>query len=59
MNPEDKAQLDHPAESMGHLADMTDMLYGQGRHATHTREQVGRCVYCSCGIRVQGRLPKS
>jgi hypothetical protein len=32
------------------------LLAGTGAHAGHTREQVGRCVYCSCGDRVQGRM---
>lgn len=35
---------------------MIDVLTGEGAHAGHTREQVGRCVYCSCGARVQGRM---
>lgn len=40
------------------LNDLYDMFNGTGRHAEHTQEQVGRCVYCSCGLRVQGQLPK-
>lgn len=40
------------------LQDIYDMLHGYGRHEGHTREQVGRCVYCSCGLRVQGYLAK-
>jgi len=39
------------------LHDMADMLDGVGRHATHTQRQLGRCVVCDCGTRVQGRLP--
>lgn len=38
------------------LADLADLLRGTGEHAQHTRQQVGRCVYCSCGQRYQGRL---
>jgi len=38
------------------MRDMVDMLTGTGIHVDHTREQIGRCVYCSCGARVQGRL---
>jgi hypothetical protein len=37
--------------------DVADMLNGEGRHAGHQQKQVGRCVYCSCGLRVQGKLP--
>lgn len=37
------------------LQDMANMLMGIGRHATHTRQQAGRCVTCSCGLRVQGQ----
>lgn len=40
------------------LNDLYDMLNGTGRHAEHTQSQVGRCVVCSCGLRVQGTLPK-
>lgn len=40
------------------LNDLYDMFNGAGRHAEHTQRQVGRCVHCSCGARVQGRLPK-
>ncbi len=40
------------------LQDMADMMNGEGGHKDHTQEQVGRCVYCSCGMRVQGTLPK-
>ncbi len=37
------------------LADMADMLEGAGRHTDHTRRQAGRCAYCSCGMRAQGK----
>jgi hypothetical protein len=33
-----------------------EVLTGSGAHADHGREQVGRCVHCSCGTRVQGRI---
>jgi hypothetical protein len=38
-----------------HMARLDDLLAGTGEHEGHTREQVGRCVYCSCGQRIQGR----
>lgn len=38
------------------LGDLYEVLTGSGAHADHTREQVGSCVHCSCGTRVQGRL---
>lgn len=38
------------------LADLAGVLDGTGAHAEHERKQVGRCVYCSCGARVQGRM---
>ena len=41
-----------------YLSDLYDMLNGTGKHAEHTQSQVGRCVYCSCGLRVQAKLPK-
>ncbi|HEX8866697.1 MAG TPA: hypothetical protein VF821_13660 [Lentzea sp.] len=34
-----------------------EVANGTGRHEGHTLKQVGRCVYCSCGFRYQGRLP--
>lgn len=47
-------------EQLGHignfLTDVDDMLTGKARHEGHTREQHGRCIFCSCGMRVQGRL---
>lgn len=36
-----------------------DVLDGRGEHAHHERRQVGRCVYCSCGTRVQGRMRRA
>lgn len=38
------------------LNNAADVLRGTGEHADHEREQVGRCVHCSCGVRVQGRM---
>lgn len=32
---------------------MQDVLDGTGNHSGHKVKQVGRCVYCSCGDRVQ------
>ena len=40
------------------LEDLSDMMEHKGAHEGHTLEQVGRCVYCSCGARYHGRLPK-
>ena len=40
------------------VQDLNDMLNGEGRHEGHKRKQVGRCVYCECGVRAQGRLKK-
>lgn len=50
MNPEQKAAV------LAAIADVSAMITGTGRHAEHTRKQVGRCVYCSCGLRAQGRM---
>lgn len=38
------------------LNDSYEVLTGTGRHADHERTQIGRCVRCACGLRVQGRL---
>ncbi len=38
--------------------DTNDMLNKCGAHEGHTLRQVGRCILCSCGKRVQGFLPK-
>jgi hypothetical protein len=40
------------------LEDIAAMLESTGAHAGHTLTQVGRCVYCSCGKRIQGKLRK-
>ncbi len=29
-----------------------EAVRGEARHAGHELEQVGRCVYCSCGFRI-------
>jgi hypothetical protein len=39
------------------LTEMEDVIEHKGKHEGHTLSQVGRCVYCSCGFRYQGRLP--
>ena len=39
------------------LNDVYAAAAGIGRHEGHSLEQVGRCVYCSCGLRWQGRKP--
>lgn len=39
------------------VAGLYAVLEGTGEHADHDRRQVGRCVFCSCGARVQGRMP--
>lgn len=38
------------------LAELADVLSSTGKHADHQLRQVGRCAYCSCGARVQGRI---
>jgi hypothetical protein len=40
------------------MADLIDMQNGTGKHEGHALSQVGRCVYCTCGSRYQGTLPK-
>jgi hypothetical protein len=46
------------AEIAEWLKDLSDMMDGTGKHEGHTLTQVGRCVYCSCGQRVQGTIPE-
>lgn len=48
-----------PAETAAALIAVADLVNGTGEHESCTRQQVGRCVYCSCGQRFQGRLPKA
>lgn len=38
------------------VTDAHEVLTGTGAHAEHTRQQLGRCCFCSCGMRVQGRM---
>lgn len=39
------------------FAEAEEAIRGQGRHDGHGLEQAGRCVYCTCGLRVgQGNL---
>lgn len=40
------------------LNELNEVIDHTGRHEGHTLEQVGRCVYCSCGYRYQGTLPE-
>jgi hypothetical protein len=40
------------------LQDSYEVLTGAGAHAEHEQRQIGRCVHCSCGMRVQGRLKR-
>ena len=40
------------------LAELREVTESSGRHEGHSLEQVGRCVYCSCGYRYQGTLPQ-
>lgn len=47
-----------PKRVTDYIQDLSDMLDGIGRHAGHIRTQVGRCVHCDCGARVQGRMTK-
>lgn len=42
------------ADAAAALVDLADVLAGTGKHADHERRQIGRCVVCSCGARVQG-----
>jgi hypothetical protein len=44
------------AAIQSHAQDLSNILTGRGRHAAHTRQQIGRCVYCSCGQRAQGKM---
>ncbi|GAB3437372.1 hypothetical protein [Actinophytocola sediminis] len=50
---------DAPASGLSiseQLQDMANVLSGTGRHADHDRRQLGRCVVCECGVRVQGTM---
>lgn len=51
---------DDPEVTFSHYAaaiqNLQDIRTGSGSHAKHKQRQIGRCVYCSCGARVQGRL---
>jgi hypothetical protein len=40
------------------LTDLHEMAEGTGKHEGHKLQQVGRCVYCSCGARYQGTIPR-
>lgn len=54
LTPEETAALKRAAAEF--VNDSYEVLTGTGEHAVHERSQVGRCVYCSCGLRIQGRL---
>jgi hypothetical protein len=57
LTPEEEAALRQAGAA--HLVDLYEVLTGTGKHADHEREQIGRCVFCSCGTRVQGRMEAS
>ena len=42
-----------PAELADAVTGLLATVNGTGPHAGHTREKIGRCLYCSCGERVQ------
>jgi len=44
-------------EAVRALTAIANLVNSAGPHEGHTLRQVGRCVYCSCGQRFQGRLP--
>lgn len=51
MTPEQKQAV------ADYFAEADEAIRGVDRHAGHGLEQVGRCIYCSCGLRVgQGSL---
>jgi len=54
ITPAEAAELKRAAAE--YVDDLLEVLTGIGRHADHDRQQAGRCVVCSCGMRVQGRL---
>ena len=54
LTPEEEAALKRAAAEF--VNDSYEILTGTGKHAEHEQSQAGRCVYCSCGLRVQGRL---
>lgn len=58
LTPEQKAYIKQKAYIDRMLQDVDDMIESVGAHTGHTRQQIGRCIYCSCGKRVQGWLPK-
>jgi len=54
LTPEEEAALKRAAAEF--VNDIYEVLAGIGEHAAHERSQVGRCVHCSCGLRIQGRM---
>lgn len=47
-----------PPELTQVIQNLFDILKGEGAHADHTQVQRGRCVFCSCGQRAQGKLER-
>lgn len=56
LTPEEKEALKQVGAQ--YVTDVYEVLTGTGDHAEHEQQQAGRCVRCSCGIRVQGRLTR-
>lgn len=54
ITPAEEAALMRAAAE--YVDELYEVLTGTGRHADHERQQAGRCVVCSCGMLVQGRL---
>jgi hypothetical protein len=54
LTPEEEEELKRAAAQF--VNDGYEVLTGTGAHAEHEQRQAGRCVYCSCGKRIQGRL---
>lgn len=52
MSPEQQAHI------AAWMIDAAEVLERTGAHSEHAQKQIGRCVYCSCGKRVQGRMKK-
>ena len=48
---------EHRDAAISALVDRAEMIASCGRHEGHALSRAGRCVYCSCGSRYQGRMP--
>jgi hypothetical protein len=57
--PDDMPTAEQAAEMQTYIQDLNDVINGEGRHTEHFREQIGRCVHCSCGRRAQGRMSQA